>query len=116
MRFARNFLIIAAIAAVVDLAPGGGNAATAVLTALLLTFLATLALAGLQLYRQNRMTLDSLSDRDRVAVYAAAGLIVLMVGAANKLLATGGGTLIWIGLLALAILAIARIWTNANSY
>jgi hypothetical protein len=116
MRALRNFAIIAAIAAVVDFAPGGGNAATAVLTALLLAFLASLALAGAQLYRENRMTIDGLNERDRVVVYAAAGLIVLMVAAAHRMLLTGGGTLAWIALLVGAIVVIARIWVRANSY
>ncbi len=116
MRVVRNVAIVAAIAALVDLAPGGGNATTAVLTVLLLAFLATLAMAGLQLYRENRLTVDSLSDRDRGIVYGAVGLVVLMVAGASKMLATGGGTLVWIGLLVLAVVAIARVWSSANSY
>jgi hypothetical protein len=116
MRVVRNVAIVAAIAAVVDLAPGGGNATTAVLTILLLAFLATLAAAGQQVYRENRLTVDSLSDRDRAIVFGAVGLVVLMVAGASKMLATGGGTLVWIGLLVLAVVAIARVWANANSY
>ncbi len=116
MRILRNVAIVAAIAAVVDFAPGGGNATTAVLTVLLLAFLATLAVAGLQLYRENRLTVDSLSERDRAIVYGAVGLVVLMVAGASKMLATGGGTLVWIGLLVLAIVAIARVWAASNSY
>ena len=116
MRIVRNVAIVAAIAALVDFAPGGGSATTAVLTALLLAFLATLAVAGQQLYRENRLTVDSLSDRDRGIVYGAVGLVVLMVAGASKMLATGGGTLVWIGLLVLAIVAIARVWASANSY
>jgi hypothetical protein len=116
MRAIRNVAIIAALAAVVDLAPGGGNAATAVLTILLLAFLATLAVAGRQLYRENRVTIESLSERDRVVVYAAVGLVVLMVAGASRMLATGGGTLAWIVLLAVAVAAIARVWSSAHSY
>lgn len=116
MRVLRNVAIVAAIAAVVDLAPGGGNAADAVLAALLLAFLATLALAGLQLYRENKLTLEGLTDRDRAAVYGAVGLIVLMIAGASKMLATGAGTLLWVGLLALAVVIIASIWTRASSY
>jgi hypothetical protein len=116
MRALRNFAIIAALAAVVDFAPGGGNAATAVLTALLIAFLATLAVAGQQLYRENRMAVDGLSERDRAIVYAGVGVIVLMVAAAHRMLLTGGGTLAWIALLAGSIVVIARIWVRANSY
>jgi len=116
MRALRNFAIIAALAAVVDFAPGGGNAATAVLTALLLAFLATLGVAGAQLYRENRMTIDGLVERDRAIVYVAVGVIVLMVAAAHRMLLTGGGTLAWVGLLTASVVVIARIWVRANSY
>jgi hypothetical protein len=116
MRALRNFAIIAAIAAVVDFAPGGGNAATAVLSALLIAFLATLAVAGQQLYRENRMTVDGLVERDRAIVYGAVGLIVLMVAAAHRMLMTGTGTFAWVALLAASIVVIARIWVRANSY
>ncbi len=116
MRALRNFAIVAAIAAVVDLVPGGGNAATAVLTALLLAFLATLAVAGQQLYRENRMIVEGLSERDRAIVYAAVGVIVLMVAAAHRMLLTGVGTLAWVAMLAGSIVVIARIWVRASSY
>lgn len=116
MRALRNFAIVAAIAAVVAFAPGGGDGATAIMTALLIAFLATLGIAGRQLYEENRLTVQALTEADRGLVYGAVGLIVLMVAGANKMLATGGGTLIWVGLLVLAIVTIARIWTRANSY
>jgi len=39
-----------------------------------------------------------------------------MVVAADELLASGGGTLVWIGLIALAVVAIIRVWTEAHTY
>jgi hypothetical protein len=116
MRALRNVAIIAALAAIVDFAPGGSNAATAILTALLIAFLATLGVAGQQLYRENRMTLQGLPERERAFVYAAVGVIVLMVAAAHRMLLTGTGTLAWVALLSAAIVVIARIWVRANSY
>ena len=68
--------IIALLALGVAFLPGGGNAATAATTALLLAFLAVMALAGRQLYRQNQLTIDTLTDRDRGILYAGIGLIV----------------------------------------
>jgi hypothetical protein len=116
LRVARNVLIICAIAAVVAFAPGGGRGANAILLALLIAFLATLGVAGNQLYRENRLTFQALTDQDRGMVLGSAGLIVLMVAGANKMLATSGGTLIWIGLIAFAVVVIARVWTRAASY
>jgi hypothetical protein len=116
VRVLRNIAIIAAIALAVDLLPGGGNAASAVVAVLLIAFLATLGFAGRQLYRENRITVDTLSDRDRGILYGAIGLIVLMIAAASELLATAGGTLVWVALLSLAVGGIVTVWTRASSY
>ena len=108
--------IIAVLALGVAFVPGGGNAAQAAIAALLIAFLAVLAFAGYQLYRQNQLTIDTLSDRDRGILCAGAGLLVLTIAAGDKLLSTAGGTLIWIGMLALAVIVIARVWIEANRY
>ena len=115
-RTAADIGIIALLALGVAFVPGGGNAATAVTTALTLAFLAVMAVAGRELYRQNKLTIDTLSDRNRIVLYGGVGLIVLMVAGADSLLSTAGGTLLWIGLLALGILAIARVWVDATRY
>jgi hypothetical protein len=116
LRFLRNFVIVAAVAAVVAFAPGGGAGADAILLALLIAFLATLGVAGNQLYRENRLAFQALTDQDRGLVVGAVGLIVLMIAGANRMLATNGGTLLWIGLIALALVTVARIWARASSY
>jgi hypothetical protein len=111
-----DIAIIAVIALGVAFVPGGGNAAEAALAALLIAFLAVLGYAGYQLYRQNQLTIDTLPDRERGILCAGAGLLVLTIAAGDKLLTTAGGTLIWIGLLALSVLVIARVWIEANRY
>ena len=108
--------IIMLLALGVAFVPGGGNAAIAATTALTIAFLAVMAVAARQLYRQNKLTVDTLSDRNRAILYGGAGLIVLMVAGADSLLDTAGGTLLWVGLLALGILAIARVWVDATRY
>ena len=116
MGTARDVAIIAVLALGVAFVPGGGNAARAAIAALVIAFLVTIGFAALQLYRQNQLTILSLSDRDRGILYAGIGLIVLMVAGADSLLSTAGGTLVWIGLLALGILVVARVWVEANRY
>ena len=49
-----------------------------------------LGFAGQELYRDNRLTIDSLSDRERGILFGAVGLLVLMVAGASPMLATGG--------------------------
>jgi hypothetical protein len=116
MRALSDVAIIAVLALGVAFLPGGGNAARALTTALLIAFLAVMGVAGRELYRQNRLTIDSLSDRDRGILYAGVGLIVLMVAGADSMFATAGGTLAWIGLVAIGVLVIARVWVEANRY
>jgi hypothetical protein len=111
-----DIAIIAVIALGVAFIPGGGNAAQAAIAVLLIAFMAVIALAGYQLYRQNQLTIDTLPDRERGILCAGVGLLVLTIAAGDKLFATAGGTLIWIGLLALSVIIIARVWMEASRY
>jgi hypothetical protein len=116
MQAARNVVIIALAALVVAAAPGGGNAASTVLTALSLGFLAAMGFLGYRFYRDNQMTISTLSDARRGILYGALGVIGVLIAGADEFFATDGGTLAWIALLALSVLAILRIWTDANAY
>lgn len=116
MRHLRNIAIIAVLAFVVAAVPGGGNAATAIVTAISIAFLATIAMAGYQVYRSQRLSIMSLSDRQRGILLGAVGLIVLMIAGADEMLDTGLGTLAWIGLIAAAVIAIWRLYLESQTY
>jgi len=116
VRVLRNITIIALIAVPVAFVPGGGAAARGVLAALGLLFLATIGFAAYQGYRSNKLTITTLPDFQRAIFWSAVGLIVVMIAAADELFATGGGTLVWIGLIALSVVAIVRVWTEAHRY
>jgi hypothetical protein len=116
VRALRNIAIIALIALPVAFVPGGGRAAHAVLAILGLLFLATIAFAAYQGYRANKLTITTLPEVQRGVFWSAIGLIVLMIAAADELLATAGGALLWIGLIALAVIAVVRVWTEAHRY
>jgi Kef-type K+ transport system membrane component KefB len=111
-----DIAIIAVLALGVAFVPGGGNAAQAAIAVLLIAFLAVLGYAGYRLYRQNQLTIETLPDREHGILCAGVGLLVLTIAAGDKLLASAGGTLIWIGMLALSVLVIARVWLEANRY
>ena len=115
MRAARNLAIIMLLALVVAFLPGGGNAAEAVLTALTMGLLAGIAWMVFTVSRENQLTLATLGDGRRAVLYAAVGLIVLLIAGSDKLFSTGGGTLLWIVLLAISVAAIWRVWMEANS-
>jgi Kef-type K+ transport system membrane component KefB len=111
-----DIAIIALLALGVAFVPGGGNASQAAIAVLLIAFMAVLAVAGHQLYRQNQLTIETLPDRERGILCAGVGLLVLTIAAGDKLLNTSGGTLIWIGMLAVSVIIIARVWVEASRY
>jgi hypothetical protein len=116
MRNVRNVAIIMVLALGVAFAPAGGNVVNAVFTALTLGFLAGITWMLYTLSRQNQLTLATLSDGRRAILYAAFGMIALLVAGADKLFSSGGGTLLWILLLGASLAAIWRIWIEANTY
>jgi hypothetical protein len=116
MRNLRNLAIVMALAFAVAFLPAGGNVADAMLTAITMGFLAAIAWTVFVLSRENQLTLATLSDGRRAILYAALGLIALLIAGSDELFATGGGTLAWILLLGAAVGAIWRIWVEANTY
>ena len=73
-------------------------------------------LGALRAQPQNQLTLAALTDARRAILYAALGLIALLVAGSDELFASGGGTLVWIVLLGASVAAIWRIWIDANTY
>lgn len=116
MRALRNAAIVMLLALVVAFAPAGGNAADAILTAITMGFLAAIAWTVFVMSRQNQLTLAALSDGRRAILYAAVGLIALLIAGSDELFSSGGGTLVWVLLLGASIAAIWRIWIEANTY
>jgi hypothetical protein len=116
MRNLRNAAIVMLLALVVAFAPHGGNAAEAILTAITMGFLAGIAWALFVLSRQNQLTLAALGDARRAVLYAALGLIALLIAGKDELFSSGGGTLVWILLLGASVGAIWKVWTEANTY
>ncbi len=116
MRTLRDVAIIMALAFGVAFVPAGGNVAEAVLTALTMGFLAAIAWMLYVLSRQNELTLATLSDGRRAILYGALGMIALLIAGTDELFSSGGGTVAWILLLAASVVAIWRIWVEANTY
>jgi hypothetical protein len=116
VRSLRNTAIVMALALLVAFAPAGGNVTDAVLTAIAMGFLAAIAWTVFVLSKQNQLTLAGLSDGRRAILYAALGLIALLVAGSDELFSSGGGTLVWIVLLGASITAIWKIWMEANTY
>ena len=78
--------------------------------------IALLVAAARQIYREDRLTFDSLPDDQRAVLYGAVGVVVLMIAGAGKLLGGGGlGAVIWVTLMACAVVAIIGVWMRAHS-
>lgn len=116
MRNVRNLAIVMVLALGVAFAPNGGNVADAVLTAITMGFLAGITWLLYTLSRQNQLTLATLTDSRRAILYGAFGMLALLVAGTEKLFSTGGGTVLWILLLAVSVAAIWRVWIEANTY
>jgi len=112
----RNVAIILALAAIVMLAPGGGNASDGILQALVIVMLASVGWFGVRLYREHRSDLYSLGDRNRGILYASAGLLALTVTATDRLWGTGPGTVVWVVLIALACYGVYFVFRSSREY
>jgi hypothetical protein len=115
VRTARNIAIIALLAVPVAFVPGGGNVAEAILTALLIAFLAGIAYMVYTLYRQNQLTFATLTDSRRAALYGAVGGLALLIAGQDELTETGGGLVLWIGLVIACGFLIFAVWREANA-
>jgi hypothetical protein len=112
----RNVAIIALLALAIDVLPGGGEAADAVLSALTMCFLAAIAWLVYRLYREQQLTLASLTDARRAGLFGAVGAIALLVVGYDEFASWSGGVVLWIALMAGCVGAIFLIWRDATTY
>jgi hypothetical protein len=117
MQFAWKFGVVALIALVLVVLPGGGSALDVALTLLTIAFFTAIAMLGYRLYRDHRFELDSLEPRQRLVLYASVGLALLTVTATNRLFDEGGiGVLAWLALLGLCSYGIFWVYTQYRRY
>ncbi|MBV9820066.1 MAG: hypothetical protein JOZ07_17175 [Solirubrobacterales bacterium] len=112
----RNVVIIAALAALIDIVPGGGTASTVLLQAIWLAFLATLVWAASLTYRQRRNELYSLGDRKRAALYAAIAALTVTLTATHRLWTTPAGSVAWLVVVGLSIYVGGAVLWSARRY
>jgi hypothetical protein len=112
----RNVLIVAAIAAVVVLVPGGGTGASVATQAVSILFLGALVWFATLMYRQHRVDIYSLGDRNRAIVYIAAGVATLTIIASSRMWSTGLGLIAWFALIGGAAYAVIAVIWSARKY
>jgi tellurite resistance protein TehA-like permease len=117
VEFAWKLGVVALIALVLAVLPGGGNALDVVLTALTIVFFAAIALLVARLYRQYRLDIETLDSNVRLALYGSLAIAVLTFTGTDRLFnAGGGGVLLWFGLLAVASYGLFWAWTRYRRY
>ena len=116
MAAARNILIILALAAIVEFAPGGGDTA-ALINAILFTLLnVVFVYFGVRFYRERRVDIYALGDRGRALLYGGLAGIVLALAATGRWLDTGAGTALWIVLIGGSIAALVAVFRQYREY
>ena len=115
MRAARNIAIIALLALLITVLPSGGNIADGILAALSLLFLGAIALLAVRFWKQNSLSRDAMTDRQRGIIYGSLGAIALMVAGTDELFDTGAGTVAWIVIVGVSAWLIFTTWREAQS-
>jgi hypothetical protein len=117
MQLAWKFGVIALVALVFTVLPGGGNALDVLLTAFTIAFFAAIALLVARLYRQYRLDIETLDSNIRLALYGSLAVAVLTFTGTDRLFDAGGaGVLLWFALLALASYGLFWAWTRYRRY
>jgi|tagenome__1003787_1003787.scaffolds.fasta_scaffold20309002_1 multisubunit Na+/H+ antiporter MnhB subunit len=116
MTAARNILIVLALAAVVEFAPGGGDTA-ALVNAVLLTLLNVIFVYfGVRFYRERRLDIYALGDRGRALLYGGVAGIVLALAGTRRWLDTGAGTIVWVLVIGGALVALVSVFRQYREY
>jgi hypothetical protein len=117
VQLAAKFGILALVALVLEVLPGGGRALDVVLTALTIAFFAAIALLVARLYRQYRLDIETLDPNVRLALYGSLAIAVLTFTGTERLFDAGGvGVLVWFALLAMASYGLFWAWTRYRRY
>jgi hypothetical protein len=113
VKLAGQIGVIALIALAVTVLPGGGTAVEVIFKALTIAFLSAIAFFGYRLFHQFRFEIESLADRDRVALYGSLALALFAFAAAGRMFdAGGGGALAWFLLVGLAVYGLYWVWNR----
>jgi hypothetical protein len=116
VKSARNVAIVLVVAAVIAFAPGGWVGAAFLSWLLGIAFLGALAWFASRLYREYRLTLYSLGDRNRAILYCAAAVSVLTFTATSRLWQTSAGVVVWFALLLGCGYAVYWVYRTAREY
>lgn len=109
--------VILLVAAGFVLLPGGDDAKNVISAAVQAAFLAAAAWTGWMLYRTRSSWLAELPDRDRGILYGAlATALLTLIGRGQFDGVGGGGTVLWLAVLAGCGFAVFWVWRESRRY
>jgi hypothetical protein len=112
-----KFGLLALVALVLTLLPGGGSAVDVILTLLSIAFFVAIAVLGYRLFRQFRGDLEALPDSQRMVLYGSIGAAFLTLCATSRLFdAGGGGAIVWLALLGGCSYGLYWVWMRYRAY
>ncbi|MGH2892247.1 MAG: hypothetical protein ACRDPM_03120 [Solirubrobacteraceae bacterium] len=112
----RNVAIIAVLAAMVAILPGGGTGAGVVLTGLYLIFLGAAVYVATIMYREHRSSLYLLPDSRRALLYIAAAVLAVTLTATHRLWESSAGSVAWLVLVGVSVYAGGAVIWAARRY
>jgi hypothetical protein len=112
----RNVAILLALAAAVAYLPGGGRAAITVQTILGVAFMCGLGMAGMYLYRSQRVAIYSLGEQRRALLYGAIGVGAVTLAAKPRMWASTFGEVVWFVLLGLVVYTLFALYRYSRTY
>ena len=117
MQLAWKLGVVALVALVLALLPGGGAAIDVVLRVLGIAFLAAIAFLAYRMFRQYRFELDTLPDRQRLVLYGSVAAALVVFTATDRMFDEGGlGVLAWLAMLGLCSYGVYWVWMRYRAY
>jgi hypothetical protein len=116
LKHLRNIAILIALALIVWLVPGGGTAGATVSNLLGILFAGALLFLAYRLYLEHRDSIFGLEERQRGILYASAALATVALVGTSRMWSTGGGTILWLGMMGAAAFGLYAVWQAHRSY
>ena len=113
----RNIAIIVGLALAVWLLPGGDTASVTISNLLSIVFIGGLLFFGYRMYMEHRESIFGLEERTRGILYAAIALGAITLVATSRMWDQGGGgAILWLAFLGLAIWGLVYAWRAYREY
>ena len=111
----RNVAIILLLAVGVWKLPGGGTAAATLRNLFSILFMGGLFFLGFRLYKEHRIELFSLEERQRAVLYGSMALAVFAIVATSRMW-PGLGAILWLAMLGAAGYGMYTVWRAYRTY